>query len=118
MKESQIQRAILADLAARKIFAIRLNSGAMMSNYKGKTYRTTLCAPGTADILALPKETRGVDDHGSWCSLTAIVPIWLEVKTDKGKQSEIQKSFQAQVEAEGHRYAIVRSIEDVEALGL
>jgi hypothetical protein len=41
--------------------------------------------------------------------------MWIEVKSATGKQSELQKSFQAQVEAEGHRYIVARSIEDVEA---
>jgi hypothetical protein len=36
------------------------------------------------------------------------------MKTDKGKQSPFQKSFQEQVEDEGHMYIVARSIEDVE----
>jgi len=42
------------------------------------------------------------------------VPLWIECKAAKGKQSELQKSFQEQVEREGHRYIVARSIEDVE----
>jgi len=41
---------------------------------------------------------------------------WIEVKAPKGVQSELQKSFQKQVEDHGHRYAICRSVEDVEEL--
>jgi hypothetical protein len=43
------------------------------------------------------------------------LPVWIECKDSKGKQSDLQKSFQAQVEAEGHKYIVARSIEDVEA---
>lgn len=107
VSESAIQKTILAYLAARHVFALRINSGMMISTYKGKSYRTALCAPGTADILAFPRKVTW-EDQG-------LVPVWLEVKSATGKQSEIQKSFQAQVEDEGHKYFIVRSIEDVEA---
>jgi hypothetical protein len=38
--------------------------------------------------------------------------IFCEVKTDVGRQSDKQKSFQEQVEALGFRYILVRSLED------
>ncbi len=120
VSESAIQRSILDYLAARHIFAIRVNAGMHFSESKGKKYVTQLAAPGTADILAFPRiRQRDITAYGKspganlWYEVPTI--IWLEVKTEKGKQSDLQKSFQAQVEAEGHRYAIVRSIEDVEA---
>ena len=47
--------------------------------------------------------------------VTVSVPLWIECKADNGKQSVLQALFQVQVEAEGHKYAIVRSIEDVQA---
>jgi hypothetical protein len=108
MRESLIQKAILEYIAARHIFAIRVNSGVHFSESKGKRYATRLALPGTADILAFPHKYEYMVDLGPY-------PLWLEVKSERGKQSELQKSFQAQVEAEGHRYAIVRSIEDIVA---
>jgi len=38
--------------------------------------------------------------------------IFVEVKTDIGRQSDKQKSFQEQVESLGFRYILVRSLED------
>jgi hypothetical protein len=119
MSETQIVRAILDYLAARRVLAYRMNTGAIEAEYKGKKRFMRFGVPGMADILAFKKRKT--------CYLTTpaipndyrgeiIMPLWLEVKTDKGKQSELQKSFQAQVEEEGHRYAVVRSIEDVAAL--
>lgn len=42
----------------------------------------------------------------------------LEVKSKVGRQSDIQKLFQEKMEAAGAVYGLVRSIEDVQALGL
>jgi hypothetical protein len=39
--------------------------------------------------------------------------LFLEVKTPTGKQSENQVKFQNRVESLGHRYVIVRSVDDV-----
>jgi hypothetical protein len=43
---------------------------------------------------------------------------FLEVKTDKGKPSPDQLEFGRLVAAANARYHVVRSIDDVEALGL
>jgi hypothetical protein len=106
LSEAMIQASILEYLAARHIFAMRLNSGTMMSTYKEKSYRTALCAPGTADILAFPKER--------WEGVWHVRPLWIECKSATGKQTPVQKLFQHQVEDEGHKYIIARSIDDVE----
>ena len=38
--------------------------------------------------------------------------IFIEVKTDKGKQTDYQKDFQLKVEKQGHLYVVVRSVDD------
>jgi hypothetical protein len=38
--------------------------------------------------------------------------IFIEIKTEEGKQSENQKIFQMQVETQGFKYIIIRSLED------
>jgi hypothetical protein len=45
-------------------------------------------------------------------------PYFLEVKRPKTYQSPEQKEFQKRAEGAGAYYAVVRSIEDVQALGL
>lgn len=106
LSEAMIQASILEYLAARHIFAMRLNSGTMMSTHAGKSYRTVLCAPGTADILAFIPD--------SYSPIRPTRAFWIECKSATGKQTPIQKSFQRQVEDEGHKYIIARSIDDVE----
>lgn len=106
--EGHVLRSVLEYLAVKKIWCMRMNTGSIVSTYKGKTRMLSFGRPGCADILAMPQ---GVDRAGyKWA-----VPIWIEVKAAKGVQSDLQKSFQAEVEAEGHGYLLARSIEDVEA---
>jgi hypothetical protein len=102
VKEREIQASILDWLAAKKILAFRMNTGAVKMEKRFIRFGV----PGMADILAFSREKSGE---------FTITPTWIEVKTDRGTQSEYQKSFQKLVEEYGHVYVIARSIEDVEA---
>lgn len=104
--EQQIQKSILEWLAVEKIWHMRMNTGAMLGEHKGKKWMVRFGRKGCADILAL------ITVCGLGEGIAAV--LWLEVKAPKGKQSEAQHEFQKEVEAEGHRYAIVQSIEDVQ----
>ena len=108
LSEAMIQGAILEYLAARHVFAIRMNSGTQIIKDGSHRRVIRLHDPGTADILAFPRPITW-EDQG-------LTPLWLEVKSETGKQSPIQKSFQHQVEEEGHVYRLVRSIEDVKSV--
>ena len=106
-REGPIQAAILQWLAAEHILAFRMQVGAVKLDNRFVRFGT----PGMADILAFPKIR--VRDVTGWYEVPAI--FWIECKAEKGKQSAYQKSFQAQVEREGHRYILARSVDDVEA---
>ena len=110
LTEAQIQRQILDWLAAKGILAFRMQSGATISSYKGKQRLVRYGVPGMGDIVAFPKSK--VPGAGSWPYVPA--PVWIEVKASKGKQSELQASFQKQVEGHGHTYLLARSLEDVQ----
>ena len=101
-KESEIQKAIMEYLTLKKIWHMRLNTGAMFGTHKGKRWAVRFGKPGMADILV----TFG---HGTTCFRV----VWLEVKNASGKQSEDQQNFQREVEHSGHFYRIVRSLDDV-----
>ena len=60
--------------------------------------------------LYISKHSRGIADLwvGKGGQMT-----WVEVKVDKGKQSENQIHFQQAVEKEGFRYEVVYSLDDV-----
>lgn len=116
--ETQIQRAIMDYLAARKIMAHRLNSGMMRGEYKGKPWAVKLAEAGTADILALPEQVvhfeSGPPGDRFTKKLVYTRPIYIEVKTATGQQSPAQKIFQRRVEEMGHRYILARNVDDVE----
>lgn len=101
--EAQIQVSILEYLAVRHIWAMRINTGAMFGQHNGKNWAVRFAKPGTADILC------------TFFAGGAAFPVvgWIEVKAPDGKQSEAQIAFQEEVEAQGHKYILARSIEDV-----
>jgi hypothetical protein len=120
VSESQIQRAILDYLAAKHILSFRMQTGSSVRSYGGKTRAIRFGVPGMADILAFPTETirKSVPVRGGVYEVTleAQRPTWIECKAPKGKQSDLQKSFQAQVEAEGHSYILAFSLDDLDGL--
>ena len=97
MKESDLQKLILDYLAARKIFHFRNNSGAMQKEYKGKSYFMRFGCPGSPDIVC--------------CINRQFVGI--EVKGEKGKQSEVQKVFENSLIDSGGKYILAYNLEDV-----
>jgi len=114
MSESQIQRTILDLLAAKHVFALRMQVGAISAEHNGKKRFMRFGEPGQADILAFPKVmVRDLTRGGLGQAYPEARIVWIEVKAEKGKQSELQKSFQQKVESEGHRYILARSVDDV-----
>lgn len=120
--EGAIQKTILDWLAAKHILAFRMNTGAVET---GKRF-FRFGVPGMADILAFPLQ---MPVGGMVCEFgkrpefkRAYVHdrfvVWIEVKTATGRQSELQRSFQKQVEDAGHRYILARDLDAViEAIG-
>ena len=56
---------------------------------------------GTADLIAFRKSE---------------LPIFIEVKTEKGVQSDLQKFRQKEVEQLGYKYFLIRSLEEFNLL--
>ena len=81
--------------------AIRMNSGVI--RMRGRTIQ--LHKKGTADILFFPRCCHA--------DLTR-TPVWIETKTGKSNKEQVenQSAFKAQVEALGHRYIRVTSIQE------
>jgi hypothetical protein len=106
--EGAILQLILDWLKAEHILAFR-NNVLAMPTADGKRF-IKAGTPGMADILAF--------DDWQPASISArlrlSVPTWIEVKAKGGKQSELQKSFQEQVESHGHRYIVAHSLEDAQ----
>lgn len=115
MKEQQIVKAILDYLKLKKIFHWRNNTGALKTEAGGFM---RFGATGSPDIfVVLPTltvqqrlnadGTFGEEDH------TFGQIIGLEVKNEKGKQSDNQLAWQKDFVAAGGEYHLVRSLDDV-----
>jgi hypothetical protein len=97
-RESFLVHAILRAWGAHPSLRIwRQNTGGAKIKGQWVMFGT----PGAADIsgLLLPHGRR----------------LEIECKTERGRQSEDQKSFQAMIERFGGLYVLARSVEDVDA---
>ena len=103
MNEHVIQSRILLEIGSIPWLRVwRNNTGALLDR-NGKLVKFGL--QGSADILGIMKP------QGRFLAI--------EVKTEKGRQSESQKRFQQMVEDMGGLYILARSPEDVtKALGI
>lgn len=95
--EKATQKAILDWLTLTRTFHYRNNSGAFVSEYKGKRSFVKFGASGSPDIVV-------VKDG---------IYIGIEVKDTRGRLSESQVDFRDRLEKAGGLYLIARSLEDV-----
>lgn len=104
--EGAIQSAICDYLELRHIFFYRQNN----------IPATFIDSAGSRQFRRLPKHTpRGIPDI---LAIKGGRAYFLEVKTETGKQSDAQKEFEREAIAVGALYSVVRSIDDVQSLGL
>lgn len=94
MSEGEIQSEILQALKRVGIQAMRINSG--MAKVRGGWLQ--LAPEGTADLIVFPRGK---------------CPVWLEIKSEKGKQGEAQREFETNVRNLGHGYFVLRGLDDL-----
>ena len=100
--EHAIQTDILYHLRLRGVYCIRVNQGAFKVR-NGKGYFRATDRVGVSDILAFPGDGR---------------VVCLEVKAAKGRQTDNQRAFQADMDSVGVPYHIVRSVDEaLQAVG-
>lgn len=103
MNEHVIQNRILLEIGSIPWLRVWRNNTGALFDRNNKLVKFGL--QGSADILGIMKP------HGRFLAI--------EVKTEKGRQSESQKRFQQMVEDMGGLYILARSPEDVtKALGI
>lgn len=89
------------------LFAVP-NGGARNKATAGKLKAEGVVA-GVADLLLLvPRKT----SNDPLILSTTYHGLAIEMKTAKGRQSPEQKEWQAKVEAQGYKYAVIRSLDD------
>lgn len=101
-QEAEIQNTILAYLKYRRVFYWRQNSGAGIMKQGAGTRFIRFGVNGAPDIFAVKEGTI----YG------------LEIKSKVGKQNDNQKAFQQEFENAGGKYFVIKSLEDVQKIGL
>lgn len=105
-KESDIQNSICEYLEMRSRCFFRLNN--IPAFNRG--------GDGGITMRRLPKYTpKGLPDI---VVIAGGIFYGLEVKTPEGKQSPDQKIMEEKIKKSGGKYFVVRSIEDVQSIGL
>ena len=95
---------------AGELYFDRLNSGSVLVKRGEKVYRVELCREGTADFFVI----RARRYFANAPQIITPEIIFLELKSEKGKQRPEQGAFQRLVENCGAEYHIIRSIEELE----
>lgn len=100
VKEKVIERGIIAWLKLMKVFAFKVENGAVFDQKRGAfRFNSSTRTRGIPDIIAL---------HES-------VAYAIEVKSATGRLSVHQKAFLADWQSSGGVAVVARSIDDVEA---
>ena len=85
-----------------------MNSGKAFVKRGGKEYMIQLCDEGTSDLLVIKTDV--------FAPLNYCRAFFVELKSDKGKQSPAQGAFQKLIQMQGASYSIVHSLEELEEL--
>lgn len=64
---------------------------------------------GAGDLLVIHPVLKMRNEQGAWV-------LWIELKTETGRQSPVQKDFERRIIEAGCFYHVARSVEDVEAI--
>jgi len=101
MKEQTLIKAINDYLQVKEnmkqLFFIRNNTGAVVSEYRGKKRFYRFGKAGSSDFIVFTKTAT----------------LFIECKSEEGKLSEAQIEFQKLVEKLGYIYMIIRNIDEL-----
>lgn len=106
--ETNIMNAIMLRLSQLGCMIMRNNTGKFRS-LNDPNRIVSVGMVGSADIIGVQPVTITADMVGQ----TIGQAIAIEVKTDKGRQSDAQKKWQAAWEKHGGLYVLARSPDDV-----
>lgn len=100
--ETAILSACAKYLNLRKVFWLRINIQGVFDQRLGKYRPSPYVLPGTADLLVIK------DGH----------PIFIELKAPRGRLSADQVLFKELCDAYGIEYEVVRSVDELQGLGI
>ena len=94
--EDNLQRAIVRYLRLKGILVFHIPNGGSRNAREAHNLKLSGVLAGVSDLVILMQNRA----------------VFVELKTDKGRQSDNQKKFQQDVEALGFEYLIWRSLDD------
>lgn len=97
-EEHYLQCQIVNYLRASGYLVFAIANGGSRNAIEGANLKKEGVLAGVADLQVLLNNGKS---------------LFLEVKTEKGKQQQTQKSFEDKCKELGHNYHVVRSVEDV-----
>lgn len=113
--EAALMRLCRDWLDAEHIPYWRMQSGATVGTYKGKSRFIRFGERGMADLLIAPNLPCDAPMDPWVCRELHRGYVWAELKSEDGRLSPAQQEFQAYVLGLGMQYAIIRSLEDLQA---
>ena len=110
MNEHNIQSLIMCKLSEMGFVPLRANSGIFWQG-KQVTINGTKALIDLKAVKGMPKGTSDII-----CIMPNGQVAWIECKTLKGKQRDDQIRFQKMIESMGHKYYVMRSVDDCNIL--
>lgn len=106
--EAGVLRACLDLLGYSKIWHERRNTvPVLVDDGRGGKRPIKVAEPGTADIMATPRRKTEIGQNvrpDVWI-------LWIECKSDSGRQTPEQVVFEREVSEAGHHYLVVRDVD-------
>ena len=101
MKQTDLQRSVMKYLESRNVLCFATRPSPLQASKSKKAF-PEISMRGMADLLAFYQSER-----------MGIIPVWLEVRSRRGRQTPDKKHFQDLVESKKHVYMVVTSVEAV-----
>ena len=103
LEESRLQKACVKWFRYQhpelQLLLFSVPNGGSRNAIEASRLKSEGVVPGVSDLILLVPN----NEHHSLC---------IEMKTEKGRQSELQKQWQSESEKVGNRYVVCRSFED------
>lgn len=109
--ETNIMNAIMLRLSERGCMVMRNNTGKFRS-LTDPSRIVSVGQVGSADVIGVRPLLITADMVGQ----TIGEAVAIEVKTEKGRQSDAQKKWQAAWQSRGGRYLLARSTDDLDGM--
>lgn len=87
-----------------RCMVLSIPNGGSRDVREAMTMKSTGLLPGASDLIVIHQTGRHV------------ALLWMECKTETGRQSKDQVDFQHRIEALGYRYVVFRSLEQFRAI--